>query len=220
MFSKIKQSFNDHTQVWLVSILGFMLLFATAVYWLGFELILKLTPAFFALIFSAIFIFWDETLRKKFMIFSTIFVLGYLIELIGIKTGLVFGHYSYGSVLGFKIFSVPLSIGLVWFVTTFSAWNIVLFAGKIKLWQQIGLGILLIVMFDLLLEQFATTYGFWSWRNGTVPINNYISWVVVSTLFFIAYSIFAKKTTPNIFTASVLPLLSIWLWVMLLVNIF
>src|SRR5689334_23098853 len=37
-------------------------------------------------------------------------------EVIGVATGAIFGAYSYGEVLGFKLLEVPLIIGLNWVV--------------------------------------------------------------------------------------------------------
>ena len=39
-----------------------------------------------------------------------------LTEAIGVNTGLLFGTYEYGANLGFKIFGVPLIIGVNWTV--------------------------------------------------------------------------------------------------------
>ena len=42
------------------------------------------------------------------------FVIGLVTEIIGVNTGLLFGTYSYSSILGPKLFNVPLIIGLNW----------------------------------------------------------------------------------------------------------
>jgi putative membrane protein len=36
------------------------------------------------------------------------------LEVVGVKTGLIFGEYKYGSTLGIKLFEVPLIIGFNW----------------------------------------------------------------------------------------------------------
>ena len=38
-----------------------------------------------------------------------IVLIGFVIEVIGVKTGYVFGSYSYGDSLGFKILEVPVT---------------------------------------------------------------------------------------------------------------
>ena len=56
------------------------------------------------------------------------FSLGFIIEVLGVQTGVLFGAYSYGDPLGFKVFDVPLLIGVNWLILSFSSLGI---AGKI-----------------------------------------------------------------------------------------
>ena len=41
-------------------------------------------------------------------------LIGFIFEIIGVKTGLIFGHYKYCNGLGTKVFDVPLIISLNW----------------------------------------------------------------------------------------------------------
>jgi len=47
-------------------------------------------------------------------------IIGFLIEVIGVKTGYIFGRYYYGQSLGYHLLSVPLLIGLNWGVLLYS----------------------------------------------------------------------------------------------------
>jgi uncharacterized membrane protein len=56
----------------------------------------------------------------------TVMLLGFMVELIGVNSnGRLFGHYTYGNTLGFKLFEsppfvgVPPLIGLNWLVMTY-----------------------------------------------------------------------------------------------------
>ena len=49
----------------------------------------------------------------RFFIFA--FSIGFLVEVIGVNYGIIFGNYTYGKVLGFKVLNVPLMIGVNWF---------------------------------------------------------------------------------------------------------
>jgi putative membrane protein len=197
-----------------------LLLVSLVAYGFGINFILKFTPVLFALIFSAIFIFWEEYPKTKLAIAGIIIFACYLLELIGVQTGLLFGSYTYGDYLGFKVLGTPLIIGLLWFIVTISAWQIVLLAGKLRLFEQLALGTTIIIFFDLLLEQFAISLGFWWWNNGSVPIYNYICWAGISMATFLLYKFYAKKTQPSLFVVSILPILSIWLWLMLAISEF
>ena len=56
-----------------------------------------------------VFLIHSPLADKKFLIaFFSIAFLGFIIEVIGVKTGLIFGKYSYGNGLGFKLLDVPI----------------------------------------------------------------------------------------------------------------
>ncbi len=116
----------------------------------------------------------------RWLLFLTIaFLIGYGVEVIGVKTGFPFGDYSYGSTLGFSIAGVPLLIGVNWFVLTYGSSEL---AGAFTTnrWTRSVLGGILMLAFDLTLEPIAVKLDFWSWKDGIIPIANYIGWFVVS----------------------------------------
>ncbi len=45
---------------------------------------------------------------------------GFFVEVVGIRTGLLFGHYEYGATLGTQWLGVPLLIGLNWLMLTYT----------------------------------------------------------------------------------------------------
>ncbi|MES2515602.1 MAG: carotenoid biosynthesis protein, partial [Bacteroidota bacterium] len=47
-------------------------------------------------------------------------VLGFFIEVLGVKTEIIFGSYYYGKALGLKFFAVPILIGVNWAVLLYS----------------------------------------------------------------------------------------------------
>src|SRR5689334_22296373 len=63
------------------------------------------------------------TQKQKNIFFYAFVVLcfftGLITEITGANTGLLFGRYEYGNVLGIKIFGVPLLIGVNWFIAVF-----------------------------------------------------------------------------------------------------
>ena len=179
--------------------------------------VLTLTPVLLALITAMMLVVWDVALRTKTLIAAAVLVAGYVVELIGVHTGWLFGDYTYGTGLGFKAFGVPLAIGLAWFIVTLSAWHIVGF-GKRRGIVSFLLAGGLVVMFDLLLEQFAIVYGLWSWQGGDVPLYNYLCWFGISLVFFGLYQRFTRKAEPSLFIAGQLPLLALFFWTMLLLK--
>ena len=78
------------------------------------DLTLSLTPQnLLVTTFSIFFIYEDKIKMLRFFIFA--FSIGFLVEVIGVNYGIIFGNYAYGKVLGFKVLNVPLMIGVNWF---------------------------------------------------------------------------------------------------------
>lgn len=182
----------------------------------GQRFILLLTPFYLSILAALSLMIWEISVRKKLVMAALVILVGYLIELIGIKTGIIFGSYYYGTLMGFKLAGVPIIIGITWLVVTLSSWHIAGF-GVISKAQKIILASFLAVTFDIILEQFAIVYGFWVWRAGAVPILNYITWFIVSALFLSMYSYFDKKPIPSLFIAFLLPLMAAFFWIMLII---
>ena len=143
--------------------------------------------------------------RKKnlflFFIFLIIcFLVGFSAELIGTRTGWLFGSYYYGNNLGYKIYGVPLVIGLNWgilIVTSASIANLFKFSKTFK----VILSVLLMILLDYLMEPVAIKSDFWHWKNETIPIYNYISWGLIALPLQIIYFKFKIVETNIVFNA-------------------
>lgn len=143
--------------------------------------------------------------RKKnlflFFIFLIIcFIVGFSAELIGTRTGWLFGSYYYGNNLGYKIYGVPVVIGLNWgilIVTSASIANLFKFSKTFK----VILSVLLMILLDYLMEPVAIKSDFWHWKNETIPIYNYISWGLIALPLQIIYFKFKIVETNIVFNA-------------------
>jgi putative membrane protein len=151
-----------------------------------------LTP--FNLITCALLLWINHREREnELIIFSTIvFVLGYLVEFTGVKTGMVFGHYEYGATLGPKLFGVPVIIGLNWLLIMYCVASLT-DTLKISVVTKVLLASLLAVAIDWLIEPVAMHYDFWNWKNGVVPLQNYIGWFATSIVMQSAYQLIRVK---------------------------
>jgi bisanhydrobacterioruberin hydratase len=108
-------------------------------------------------------------------------VLGFIVEAVGVNTGLIFGSYEYGDVLGFKVFDTPLSISVNWVLVSYCAAACVSFWGKSwSLWVKTSVASLLMVGHDVLIEPIAIKTNMWTWATQSVPIQNYFGWFLVS----------------------------------------
>jgi putative membrane protein len=161
------------------------------------------------LLMTILIILNEKTIGRKFVLFFGLcFLVGFMCEVIGTNTGLLFGNYKYGEAMGLKVFGVPILIGVQWFVTVFSIGNVVLFGyKKIKGNDDrsllinstlviIGAG--LTTLFDFILEPAAISLTYWDWYpTGVVPMFNYVCWFVISGLLLIPFY-FTKTISSNV----------------------
>ena len=141
----------------------------------------------------------QENKNKWFYLFMvTCFCVGFLVEFIGVNTHILFGNYVYGNSMGIKFKSVPIIIGLQWFVVIYCCGVIMNFvshwakrklkeygeedkttkkAGSISLMIDASL---LATLFDYIIEPAAQKLGYWKWENSTVPFFNYTCWFFIS----------------------------------------
>ncbi len=205
----------------VVFIVAFFLLAGVVQYAVGLTYVIKLTSLVIAIMTALAVIFWDVNYGRRLLLSLIAIITGIVVELIGVNTGLLFGDYQYGTIMGYKIAGVPLLIGATWLLVTVSAWQIVSFS-SLKSYQKILIASGLVVMFDLLLEQFATAFGLWVWDNGVIPLLNYASWFFVSVFLLTIYAKYSKQGNPGIFGslfgAFALPLMAIFFWLMLLIS--
>lgn len=104
-----------------------------------------------------------------------VYIVTFSLEVIGVKTGYIFGSYYYGDVLGLKIFDVPLIIGFNWVVIILGAIGIASRIHKSSFQIALLTGTFA-VLFDLMLEPVAINLGYWNWQQGFIPLQNYYAW--------------------------------------------
>ncbi|WP_245681390.1 carotenoid biosynthesis protein [Arcticibacter eurypsychrophilus] len=116
------------------------------------------------------------------LFFLLIYMAGFMIELIGTRTGLVFGRYHYGSTLGIKLVGTPLMIGVNWILVIYSA-GMLLSALRIRnFYLFLLIGASLVTLLDYLIEPVAIQFDYWSWDSAVIPMQNYVVWFVFSAL--------------------------------------
>jgi len=159
-----------------------------------FPLFLKLIPLALLLSFIALALFHEGEVTRKIIIgFLAIFLLSFLIEAIGVNTGLVFGYYSYGGSLGLKLFQTPIIIGVNWLFLIYTTASLV-DNYKIPSLAKIILASTGMVLYDIVLEQVAPKLNMWHWKNDIVPIQNYVAWFVLAFAFHSLLKVFKIKT--------------------------
>lgn len=144
-------------------------------------------------------VFLTEQKRvMAFYLFFFIYLGGFFIELIGVKTGFLFGDYNYGDVLGPKIAGVSIIIGVNWYAIVLASANLARYVKGGIIGRSILAG-LLCTLIDFVIEPVAVEYQFWSWANGDIPLFNYLTWFVFSSLFSYAYLKVSDKVNKTAF---------------------
>ncbi len=144
------------------------------------SLMLYLTP--FTLLLANLVVIFPHLRDKQVKIIAWI-VIVYLVtlslEIIGVKTGLVFGSYNYGDVLGLQVLGVPLIIGFNWTIISLSI-AVILSQLKTNLFVKALFAGCMAVLLDFFLEPVAIKLDYWNWSGGDIPMQNYIAWFVIS----------------------------------------
>ncbi len=172
----------------------------------------------YTLLFTCfVFLIHQPVSDKKYIsAFLSIAVLGYIIELIGIKTGLLFGNYSYGNGLGLKLLDVPLIISINWAMLICAGIVTVrkVFRNKFIV---ISVTALLVTFIDLIIEQVAQKLDFWQFEGGLAGLHNYLGWIGV--VVFTSYVFYPAIIKGNSKVSSIVLILQILFFTTLFIFI-
>jgi bisanhydrobacterioruberin hydratase len=156
---------------------------------------LRLTP--FNLLLMLILLLWTQSGKNRwfYFFFGTCSLIGLIAEIVGVQTGLLFGQYRYGEVMGYGIGGVPWILGVNWFIVIYCCGTILYRmkpvvkgptpSGPAKTVLPILVlgGALLATLYDGFMEPVAIKLGYWSWLGeDNVPWYNYVCWFLLSTL--------------------------------------
>lgn len=158
---------------------------------------LSLTPLNLLVTAAILLINHQNGTPNQWFVFSSVAIVGFFIEVIGVTTGLIFGNYVYRTTLGWKFLETPLIIGVNWLLLTYSV--VYTIANKIsnKIIVAFAAASILVAL-DLLIEPVAMKYDFWMWENETVPIENYIAWFFISLGFCYVLAYFKGESSNNV----------------------
>ncbi len=118
---------------------------------------------------------------------AAVFTAGFLVEVAGVNTGLIFGPYSYGGTLGLNLWETPLLIGVNWLLLVYTT-GVLLSSYQLNKYFMALVGAAILVCIDFLIEPVAVRYDYWSWSGEVIPLQNYMGWFVVSYLMFILFT--------------------------------
>ncbi|MBC7867716.1 MAG: carotenoid biosynthesis protein [Gloeobacteraceae cyanobacterium ES-bin-316] len=165
---------------------------------------IKTTPLNLLLMCGLLFYTQEKKNRHFYIFFGLCVVTGIAVEILGTSTGLLFGNYSYGTVLGPGIYNVPYIIGVNWFIIIYCcavSINTLLRHLTARLAEQTGKpskaiqvlsvmvdGATIAVFFDWLMEPVAVKLGYWQWLgSGEIPLYNYLCWFIISMVLLLVF---------------------------------
>jgi putative membrane protein len=179
--------------------------------------IMNFLSAFMIMAISLIsIIIYSKNKLNNYLILLLIFIVSFLAEYIGVKTGILFGEYNYSDVLLLQINNVPIAIGFAWISTLLTSFAISqkLNANKYIL-SIINAG--LMTGLDFFLEPAAIKLNYWQWDTVSVPLFNYFTWFILSFIFsFISLKYIDRKEKINelahLYIAQIIYFILIWLF--------
>jgi len=156
------------------------------------------------LLMGVLLIITQKERPASFWIFVLLcFTLGMIAEMIGVNTGYLFGNYTYGNVLGPKLYGVPWLIAVNWFIIIFCAGNIIYRLNEwlykklsaqmrpsfiVQVFSFVIDASLLATFFDWVLEPSAIRLGYWQWIPADeIPLFNFACWFIVSAILLTAF---------------------------------
>lgn len=150
------------------------------------------------LLLTGLVVYFNRTeFTAKFYGYSIlVFTVGLTVEIIGVATGFPFGAYHYGDSLGWKIAEVPIVLGLNWWLLVYASIHTaaVLHTHKVV---RIVLAPAIMLGLDFLIEPLCGRLNFWFWEASAVPLENYVSWYIISLILVAPYFMLEKTIKTN-----------------------
>lgn len=149
---------------------------------------------------------WNRTEKGSafFRYLSIVFALGLSVEIIGVATGYPFGSYVYGESLGWKVLNVPFVLGFNWWILVYSSIHLSSFLTK-RASLRMLLAPALMLGLDSLIEPLSSQLDFWYWENSSAPLQNFLSWYLISLFFtWIYFRYFEIEKTNTVAIAAFL----------------
>ncbi len=156
-------------------------------------------PLLFALLHGARAYRW-----RGILLFSALsFVVGNVFENLSILTGFPFGHYYFTSVMGQKLFLVPVTLGLAYLGIGYLAFTIGRLlvcgpTGPVTGWRLVLVPLVAafaMVAWDVAMEPvWSTILRCWVWRDGGAyfgaPLSNFFGWYLTVYIFYQLFALY------------------------------
>lgn len=152
---------------------------------------ISITEYFLLIVNVCLIIYIKIKTRNKSLLFAALLIFSstLLIEILGVKTGLLFGVYHYTAMWKITLFKVPVIIGINWLVyllvsSSMTRW----LTNTTNKWLRALCTGFLILGLDIFLEQVAIKLNYWQWEGESVPLQNYAMWFLIGFMVELVFS--------------------------------
>ena len=165
-----------------------------------------LPPAIFAIVHGAM----RYRLRGSLIFVGLSLLVGNVFENIGVHTGFPYGRYYFTSLMGPKLFVVPIFLGLAYVGMAYLSWTLArLVRGNAEsalvgtqIFTTPLLAASVMTSWDLAMDPiWGTVLHAWIWVDGGryfgVPISNFFGWLLAVFVFYQLFAIYARKSGTN-----------------------
>ena len=165
----------------------------------------------------AVALYKNFGVKKTVLSFLVLSLFALAIEYTGLVTGWPYGHFEYTGELGARIFGIlPWTVGFSWAPLMLGTVAMVYPFTKSKT-LRILLPVVILVVFDLLLDPVAVSVGMWRFaEQGAyygVPFRNFVGWGISGLIGSqISYLLFAKASARAVTSLGISFYISIALW--------
>jgi putative membrane protein len=150
----------------------------------------QLTPA--NLLLSSGLLLWSmpgwSKVRAGWLLWAA--AVGFAAEVAGVNTGLLFGAYRYGSVLGWQSWNTPFIIAVNWMMVTYLANETVarILSNRSGVFHA-AVAASFCTALDVVIEPTAIRLGYWTWAQEMPPMQNYVDWWIISFIISLAWPV-------------------------------
>jgi len=126
-------------------------------------------------------------------------LMGFLMELVGIRYGIPFGRYRYLSFHGVSLGGVPIPIVIAWGLYLYTAYLPSLSIDA-RAWR-IAYTSLLMVILDMAADPVMVERGIWIWESSGpwfgIPTSNFSGWFITSALAVTLFELVVDSAPPE-----------------------
>lgn len=161
-----------------------------------------LPPVLFALIHGAVL----YRLRGSMLFILICLVVGNIFENLGVLTGFPYGRYHFTSLMGPKLFVVPVFLGLAYVGTAYLSWILACIILNVsqnplngsRLVRVPLLAAFIMVAWDLAMDPiWSTVLHAWIWQHGGfyfgVPLTNFLGWYLVVYIIYQSFALYLRN---------------------------